>query len=129
MQCVYCGKEEETRHYFHPYIPVDQLKLGVYRMEYDEGYAQVYGIFVADYRLMSYLIEFEPKVYFGEIAGKHSEVFFAPGKYCQLITSDPKKVEELIDLKVLMGVNPITPFIEHLTDEEEIKQLKEYLVK
>lgn len=62
---------------------------GIYSFGLDCGrMGSLEGIFIAEKRIMDYLIEHSPEIYFGEILGKHSEII-SDDYYLELVTDKP----------------------------------------
>jgi len=79
---------------------------GFYKFEFDCGrMGELTGTFFADNSDVSKIIGKD--VYFGEVLGKHSEVYGTIDEgEITLITDDPKIVKILKDSKASVGFNP-----------------------
>lgn len=76
----------------------------LYKLEVDLTYSTMRGIFIEDKEKVEWLLETKPEIYFGEVAGKHSNVSgILESEHITMITDDLKVVERL-DLE--HGVNP-----------------------
>lgn len=90
----------------------------LYRFEFDCGrMGVVESIFAATEEKVSKV--FGKKVYFGEILGKHSEIFCTvEPEMITLLTDDSRFVQKLVDImddKTISGYNPL----EYIDWEEE----------
>jgi hypothetical protein len=81
--------------------------LGVYRLSFDLGRGTLFAIFVESEEKVKMLIESKVEVYFGEVEGKHSEVYgpIEQGEL-ELLTNDESFVSKFQDLKLATGHNP-----------------------
>lgn len=67
------------------------------------------GVFVAEKEHIDYLISSEIEIYFGEIAGKHSEIYGSIGKDdIKMITDDSKVVSVIEEYDLSSGYNPLS---------------------
>lgn len=91
---------------------------GLYKMSIDcgrQGYLD--GIFISDTDAMDDLISSGKEVYFGEVLGKHSEVYGAIEKEdITLVTTETKVIEIFEEYDLSSGFNPFDYIDE---DEEE----------
>ena len=80
----------------------------IYKMTLDYGrMGSLSGIFTADKNKMQALIESGKEVYFGEVLGKHSEVFTAiKPQFIRLVSDDPEHVAMFDSLNMKTGHNP-----------------------
>lgn len=88
---------------------------GIYKFHWDCGrQGDIEGCFVADDSEVKLAIGKE--VYFGEILGKHSEIYgtLEEGEI-ELTTTDPQVVSLFEQFKLANGYNPL----EYLHDEDE----------
>ena len=81
--------------------------LGVYRLSFDLGRGTLHGIFVESEEKVKMLIESKVEVYFGEVAGKHSDVYgpVEEGEL-ELLTNDESFVSKFQEFKLATGYNP-----------------------
>jgi hypothetical protein len=83
------------------------MKKGVYKFHWDYGrMGEVDGVFVASQESIAKAIG--KQVYFGEILGKHSEVYgeLDDGDY-ELLTDNPEVVALVLEHKLESGYNPL----------------------
>lgn len=80
----------------------------VYKMDFDCGrMGNLVGLFIADKKWVEGLIESEVEVYFGEVLGKHSEVYGKITKEELTFVSDSPEVIKVIEEHELeSGYNP-----------------------
>lgn len=80
----------------------------VYKLEIDCGRSgDLNGLFIAKKSHVNKLTESGIKVYFGEVLGKHSEVFGSIKKEeITLVTDDPQVVKIFKEFKLNSGHNP-----------------------
>lgn len=95
---------------------------GLYKFHWDCGRSgDVEGVFIADSADVSYMIDNNVDVYFGEILGKHSEVY---GKIepeeITFITSDENVINIVEQYGLESGYNPLDYFdiAEHRNENE-----------
>lgn len=112
----------------------------VYKLNFDCGrQGSLTGVFVADTELVEILMEKEIQVYFGEVLGKHSEVYGSidEGEIIE-VSRDPAVVSLIQDNDLETGYNPFEysftdfDYEEHGLDEEkdyceEVQELCEKL--
>lgn len=82
----------------------------LYKFHFDCGrYETLEGIFVAEDSEMEELVKSGRTVNFGEALGKHSEVYgpIEDGDYTE-ITKDQNFIQKMIDLDIIMGLNPVS---------------------
>lgn len=132
MICIFCGKEYDKdapfHSYTHPYIEVAKQQLAIYKFEFEDYCVNLYGIFVSDQRLVNYLKETGQHIYFGEVAGKHSEVSINIDDEIILISDKPENVRLLDDdFNITVGYNPVSIFMERLDHEQDIQDLRDYI--
>jgi hypothetical protein len=91
---------------------------GVYKFHWGCGRAgDLEGVFVADDKEVQEVIGEE--VYFGEVLGKHSEIYGTLDEEdITLISTDEKVVKLVEEYKLSMGFNPITRYQESREDDE-----------
>ena len=87
----------------------------IYKLNLDCGrYGNLYGIFVADKEYVDTLIDSGIEVYFGEVLGKHSDVYGEIEETdIKLVTDDPIAIEIFERYDLSSGYNP---FDEYATD-------------
>jgi hypothetical protein len=93
------------------------MSKAIYNFYADYGRSgSIDGTFVADVAKMDLLIESKIQVYYGDILGKHSEVY-GPVEQSEITlkSNDPAEVALFEKLKLSSGVNPF----EHLEDSED----------
>ncbi|MDA3855100.1 MAG: hypothetical protein PF569_02490 [Candidatus Woesearchaeota archaeon] len=85
----------------------------LYRLNIDCGRSgELYGIFIADKDAINHIIHDKIKIYFGEVLGKHSEIFGVIDEgEIELITDDPKILSIVEKYNLEIGINPLD-FIE-----------------
>lgn len=93
----------------------------VYRMELDCGrMGSLIGIFSADKRHIDYLVSSGLEIYFGEVLGKHSEIFGPIEKdEIEMISDDPEKVRWFDDNDLATGFNPLNLYCTGVPDIEQ----------
>lgn len=81
---------------------------GIYRLNFDCGrQGSLQGIFIAEKEYVKTLIENKIEVYFGEVLGKHSEVWGPMDNGELTLVSDSEDAIKVIeDLKLENGYNP-----------------------
>lgn len=87
---------------------MENKELAVYKLNFDCGrMGNLEGLFVAHKNHVKKLIEDKLDVYFGEVLGKHSEVY-GPIEECdiELVSDSPEVVKVVIDHKLENGHNP-----------------------
>lgn len=111
------------------------MKKGIYKLNFDCGRSgDLEGVFIATDKQVEKLISSEIQVYFGEVMGKHSEVFGKiEKKEIKLVTEDENVISlfELHDLS--SGHDPFTygsvNFEFNLFEEEDDMCVKEIINK
>ncbi len=95
----------------------------IYKMEVDCGrMGSLSGIFIADTEEVKALIETKVEIYFGEVLGKHSEIFGTINEdEIVLVTDDITIVDIFEKYGMATGHNPF----EHL-DEDWLDNINEY---
>jgi hypothetical protein len=81
---------------------------GIYKLNIDCGrMGQLDGVFIADKSHVRTLIEKKIEVYWGEVLGKHSEVFgvIEPSEII-MVSEDPNAIKVIEDLRLTSGYNP-----------------------
>jgi hypothetical protein len=89
----------------------------IYRFHFDCGrMGDLKGIFVAEEEKIRNLIESGKEVYFGEVLGKHSEIFgpIEP-QDISLITNDLQAIEVFEHFNLATGYNPFN----YINEEDE----------
>lgn len=79
----------------------------LYKLTIELKYSTHHGLFIEEKEKVEWLLKTKPEIYFGEIAGKHSNVSGTLDEdYLQMISDDPDdfKVIERLDLE--HGINP-----------------------
>lgn len=91
---------------------------GIYRFHWDCGRAgDISSIFVAEDEDVNAVIG--KKVYFGEVLGKHSEVYgTVADDEITLVSSEPADVEMFERLHLSTGLNPLN-FLDEEDDDEQ----------
>lgn len=81
----------------------------VYKMNCDCGrQGNLMGTFVASKKYIEKLIEDKIEVYFGEVLGKHSEIYGSiDADEITLVTDNPDTVKSFEDLDLSSGYNPL----------------------
>ncbi|MEO6176969.1 MAG: hypothetical protein ABIP27_17580 [Flavobacterium circumlabens] len=84
------------------------MKKGIYKLSVDCGRSgDLEGVFIATDVQVKALIDSKIEVYFGEILGKHSEVYGAiEKKEVKLLTQDINAIEVVEKYNLSNGVNP-----------------------
>ena len=111
---------------------------GIYRLKFDCGRQGILdGIFIAEKKHVKVLIENKIEVYFGEVLGKHSEVYGPIDENELTFVSDsPEAIKVIEELELENGYNPfeytaINFEHEGIDDEEEwtVQKLVEKLIE
>jgi hypothetical protein len=82
----------------------------VFKMTRDFGrMGEIEGVFIAEKEHVDLLCQGGIVVYFGEILGKHSEIYcnFEP-KHIQLISEDQKVIDVIMEHGLSSGYNPFS---------------------
>ena len=84
------------------------MKKGIYKFSLDCGRSgDLQGVFIATDQHVKKLINSKIVVYFGEVLGKHSEVFSAiEKKHIKLLTNEVNAVEVVEKFDLSNGFNP-----------------------
>lgn len=93
----------------------------IYKFHFDCGrQGTLHGLFIADVEKVEKLIKSRAEIYFGEVLGKHSEVF-GPLDRCDItkISDKPEDVEVVRRLKLTNGYDPVDRYIEHQGEQGE----------
>lgn len=103
-------------------------QFAVYKMSFDCGRQGILtSVFVAKKSHVRYLIENKIEVYFGEVLGKHSEIYGPIDETgLKLITEDQKVIDLIVDHDLQTGPNPLDQtFInwEHGQEDENFSEL------
>lgn len=90
---------------------------GIYKFHFDCGRGgTLYGLFIAKVQDMKNLVKSKKEVYFGEVAGKHSEVYGSVDKTdFTLVSIKEEDVEVVERLNLETGYNPF----DYLSEENE----------
>lgn len=91
----------------------------IYKFNFDCGrQGTLTGTFIEDKSYVEYLIKEGIVVYFGEVLGKHSEVY---GKIDEgeiiFVSDDPQNIKVMEDLKLESGYNPFE-YTEFMCEDE-----------
>ena len=83
-------------------------EIGIFRLNIEMRRSDnLRGVFIAPKKWVEYLIESKIEVYFGEVAGKHSEVYGAiEAKELTLITDDADAIAMVQKFGLESGLNP-----------------------
>lgn len=81
----------------------------IFKMNVDCGRGgSLQGVFIADEKVVDYMIKKEVPVYFGEVLGKHSDVCGAiEEKEIKIVSKDENVIKVIEDNKLTSGYNPI----------------------
>lgn len=95
---------------------------GLYKLHVDCGrQGTLYGVYIANVEDMNKLIEQGTELYFGEVLGKHSEIYGAlDEKDFTLVTTDEAVIEMFDKYDLESGFNPFhyLPEVEEDSDNE-----------
>lgn len=85
------------------------MKKALYKFHADCGrIGELEGLFIANPDVIEWLIESKLEVYFGEVLGKHSEVYFAMNhEYFTCVTDDKTIVDVIDNYSIESGFNPL----------------------
>ena len=89
-------------------MKTNEKQLAVYEMNFDCGrMGKLEGIFVADKRYVDFLVSNNIEIYFGEVLGKHSEVYgtLTPDEI-KMVSDNPEVVSVVKDNGLSSGYNP-----------------------
>lgn len=79
----------------------------LYKLDIDLNYSALIGVFIAPKSYVDYLLENKLKLYFGEVAGKHSEIRGSLEKeHIQFITDNPEVIKVVEEYGLESGYNP-----------------------
>ena len=79
----------------------------LYKIDLRLRYASATGLFIEDKEKIEWLLKTKPKIYFGEISGKRSEVSGVLDEDdIQMITDDPDELAVVSRLELEHGINP-----------------------
>lgn len=80
----------------------------LFKMEADFGrQGELEGVFVADTDDVQYLIDYKTSIYFGEVLGKHSEIYgYLSESEIKEITRDEKIIDIIEKYELESGYNP-----------------------
>lgn len=83
-------------------------KKGIYRLNAEFGrMGDLTGIFIANKEHVKILIEYGIKVYWGEVLGKHSEVYGSIDESeLTLVSDNPEAIKIIEELRLENGYNP-----------------------
>lgn len=89
----------------------------VYKFHWDCGrQGDVRGVFIAESDKVDALIESGKTIYFGEILGKHSEIYGSLSKSdLKVLTENPEEVALVERLELSSGYNPL----DYISEDEE----------
>lgn len=81
---------------------------GIYRLYYNCGrMGELTGIFIANKEYVKVLLENKIQVYWGEVLGKHSEVYGSLDESeITLVSDSPEAIKVIQDLRLENGYNP-----------------------
>lgn len=81
--------------------------LTLYKFHFDARHGNLYGLFIADDQKVQKLIEDGDEVYFGEVCGKHSDVY-GPIESIDItkVSSDPEVLAMVERNGLVFGYNP-----------------------
>lgn len=95
---------------------------GLYKLHIDCGrQGELKGLFIADVDDMKLLIDSKTEVYFGEVLGKHSEIYGSldEGHYT-LVTTDNNVINLVKEFDLESGYNPF-----HFLEEDWKEEIEE----
>lgn len=105
------------------------MKEAIFKMIYDCGrMGSLEGTFVSTQEKVDKLIESKLEVYFGEVLGKHSEIWgeIEPGEIT-LVSDDPEFVSKFKGLKMASGYDPFDYTFISGEEEWEDATVDEYI--
>ncbi len=99
------------------------MERAIYKLEWDFGrMGDLSGVFVANKADVKRLITNKTEIYFGEVLGKHSEVYGCiEKKHLKLVTDNEEFIELFIKYDLSNGYNPFDYLDEDGMDEEDGK--------
>lgn len=80
----------------------------LYKFHFDcRRFGVLYGVFIEEKEKVQALIDSGDDIYFGEVLGKHSDVY-GPIEDCDLtmVSDDPEFVAKAEELNICVGFNP-----------------------
>lgn len=85
------------------------MKKALYKFHADCGrMGELEGLFIANPEVIEWLIASKLDVYFGEVLGKHSEVYFEMNhEYFTCVTDDKTVIDAISKHKIETGFNPL----------------------
>lgn len=84
------------------------MEEALYKLELDCGYTSLFGLFIENTNYIDYLINNKIKVNFGEVSGKHSEVYVTITENDITKVTDKEDVLEMVeDEKLQFGYDPL----------------------
>ena len=103
-------------------------RVGVYRFHADCGrQGSLEGVFISTEEEVTLLLDSQTEVYFGEVLGKHSEIFGSlSNDAISLITRDPEVVKIVEEYDLTSGYNP---FDYTTLEGEEVRDYIQKLLK
>ena len=103
--------------------------LGVYKLNVSCGkMGYLDGVFVADDLYVKVLIEHKVDVYFGEVLGKHSEIYGSISEdEIKLITNEKDVVALFEEYNFASGYNPFEYDLTEADEENEIYSVIDYI--
>lgn len=103
----------------------------IYKFHFDLGRSgDLTGIFVADTEQIDYLIISGLQVYFGEVAGKHSEVYGPIEQQdITMVTTDIQAVDMFEKYKLTTGHNPLDYTLLNPAEEFQDMAVREVISK
>ena len=101
----------------------------VFRFNCDCGrQGELSGVFISTQEKVDFLIESKIEVYFGEVLGKHSEVYGRiEAKEITLISDNPEVVKVIEDNKLENGHNPFDYMAINIDDKYEDMYVSEII--
>ena len=94
----------------------------LFKMNFDYGRSgSLQGLFIAEKEYIDFLVEKELEVYFGEVLGKHSEVYGrVASEEITMITTDESVIHIIEVHKLENGYNPLDYSLYSYPKEEEV---------
>ena len=117
----------------------DNLKLSVFKLYIDCGRnGELEGVFVAPQEYVDILVDEEIEVYWGEVLGKHSEVYGSiEDDEIEFITNEEVAVSVIDNYGLASGFNPfeytcsnlqlLQEKYENLPETDEIQEIVEFI--
>lgn len=79
------------------------------------------GLFISTKEKVDFLVQSDIEVYFGEVLGKHSEVFGeVEADEVEFVTDDPKVISVIEEFDLQNGFNPMNYGTIHFDYDDEI---------